>query len=221
MRDDTTPNQGSTARLPWVPCRDRERGATFFEMVLATGILALAVGAIASLFSLGSRMTVQLGIDSDLESGARNAWVRMTDEIASSGQDKHTTGSLVQHVTSHPTTTTTTASAITFHQRVGLTWDAALDWTVPITYALGPSGAEIPANTLDDDGDGVVDEQQLLRTQDGTTQAIVDSVTALTFTRASGTNTIDVSLSITRYDAYVQQATTRTLTGSITLGCQE
>lgn len=101
------------------------------------------------------------------------------------------------YVLSHPSFETTTAPAFTFQIRTGFAGDAT-DWSTPITFGLAPSPGEIPGDGTDNDGDGQTDEQQLVRTQNGVTDALADGVMGLTFTRDQGENSIQLTLTLAR-----------------------
>ena len=61
-----------------------------------------------------------------------------------------------------------------------------------------PSAGELPANGLDDDGDGTIDEQTIYRVQDGVSRPVLDGVTSFEVSRAAGSEVIEIEFQVVR-----------------------
>ena len=113
--------------------------------------------------------------------------------------------------------------------RIDFTGDPALDWSNLISYALEASAGENPNNGLDDDNDGVVDEQLLVRMEDLNGNGVInagdsasrvvlaDRVTALTFTRVAGEFQITLQASVSRSITRDLQLMNRSVTATVAL----
>ena len=126
------------------------------------------------------------GVEADLHIGHG-------DTVGACSDDPNPPRSVDEHVFSHVESQTTVASTLTFQTRLDRD-----TWSSDITYTLQAVPGEVAGNGVDDDGDGVVDEQQLVRMQDGETLVISEDVTAFTCTRNAGEYLITIDLTIAR-----------------------
>lgn len=112
------------------------------------------------------------------------------------------------------------ATAVTFRRRIALnsvdSTTTLNNWGPQITYQLTNGIGEIAGNGLDDDGDGLVDESRLTRTQGALTTDVCDNVVAFTLQRAATSDSIQISLTLGRpylnngvRSFFAQVATTR------------
>lgn len=188
----------------------RSRGFTLLEMTVSVSILVVILGA--AMYTLVNASTeVRAGVwETDLDMSARRVMNRLAEEITSTGRDIDGTN----YVMSHLPGATTTAASFTFHRRVGVANDGT-DWSTEITFSLADAPGEDSDNGIDDDGDGAVDEQLLVRTQDGEEKIIVDGVTAFTVTRNSGDNFVTIGLTLARPNRIGMTALERTTTTSV------
>jgi hypothetical protein len=100
--------------------------------------------------------------------------------------------SFVDYVASHSLSETTSDSSVTFQAR------GETGWGTPVTYSLAPSLGETPGNGIDEDGDTLVDEQTLVRTQDNQTAELADNVLALNFSHVQGEHMMRITLTMAR-----------------------
>jgi hypothetical protein len=121
---------------------------------------------------------------------AANSLQRITDELKDSGEDLDGT----PHVSSHPPGQTTTASQVIFQRRVAFNGDAN-DWEASITYRLEPLSGE-SVDGVDNDGDGLVDEQKLVRVTSSGSIDVAHNVVSLQFTRLPGENVLRIAISV-------------------------
>jgi type II secretory pathway component PulJ len=116
------------------------------------------------------------------------------DSLGPCDPDEVDTAEFTDYVLSHTGFETTTTSALEFQARSSFLGGPE-DWSTPITFALLPSTGEMPS---DNDGDGQVDEQRLVRTQDGVTETIADGLAGLSFTHNAGESSIILTLTLAR-----------------------
>lgn len=195
----------------------RERGLTLLEVMVAVtlfAVLFVGVWQFSGVF-VDSLRSNQVAADVDF--AMHRTFERVSEELKESGVDDSGT----DRVTSHPITATTVLPSITFQRRVDFTGVPADDWSTPITYALAASPGEIPTNAIDDDDDGLVDEQQLVRVQDGATEILATNVMQLTFSRPIGEYRIDFQMTIRRSVRLDTQFLTRVLSGTVGLRNKE
>ena len=174
--------------------RESQRGMTLIEMAVVVVLFVVVFSAIWQTFGNASTVIRTSIWETDLDTGMRKVIVRMTEELVDTGTDTDGT----DYVTSHPSTATTSISSVTFQKRIALTGDPLIDWSTSISFALGDAPGEISGNAVDDDEDGLVDEQALVRSQNGVDWLLVDGVTALTVTRNIGENYITIQLTMAR-----------------------
>ncbi len=196
------------------PKKPNNEGFTLVETVIAIGIFMTLFVAVWQAFDVTASETANGVASAYLDSSLRKCISRIAEDIADSGSDWDGT----DYVLSHPETATTDQAVLTFQTRVGLT-GTPVDWSDPVTFALVPSNGETPGNLVDDDGDGIVDEQLLVRSVDDgatvTSATISDGVTAVRFLRNQNTDVIQIT--VTAAGATAQGQLTRTLATSITL----
>ena len=180
------------ASLP--PQKSRVYGFTLIEMTVVAALFVIVFSAIWQTFGNASAVISASLWETDLDTALRKVVVRLAEELVDSGLDTDGT----DYVTSHPATATTTLPFITVQKRVALTGDPAADWSTPITFALGASPGETAGNSIDDDGDGLIDEQCLIRTQDAVSRMVADGVTGFSVSRNAGENLITIQLSMSR-----------------------
>ena len=184
--------------------QSKNRGFSLVELVIAMGVLMVLIIGVSYMIR-DSANAVQHGFgNADLDGAMRRLSDRITEELKDSGESNG-----VNHVLSHPNNANTTSTTLNFQRRVAFDGVAA-DWSTPIIYSLVVSPGENPGNGVDDDDDGVVDEQQVIRTQNGQSVIIADGITGLTFTRNAGEYKIDFVLSASRSLKRGEDPVTRT-----------
>jgi len=190
----------------------RTVGYTLLEVAIAVLLFLLFFSAIWRLLDRSSA-AMNHGIRAASQDSVQRKIVeRLSEELRDSGDDSGG----ADHVLSHPGGATTASSTLSFQRRIAFAGTAA-DWGAPITYALAPSPGETPGNGSDDDGDGLVDEQQLTRNQNGQTLIIADGITSLTFTRNAGEYKVDFAVTIPRILDRDRPPVVRTLNATVAL----
>ncbi len=193
--------------------KPQEDGFTLLEIAVALALFAsLFVGA-WQVVGLCATSLHSSQVAAELDTTIQKIYSRISSELRESGTDDG--GG--EHFTSHPLVATTVASTLTFQTRIDFTGNPMADWGTPITYALVAEPGEIPANAVDDDGDGVVDEQRLVRTQDGETVVLAERITQLLFSRRAGEFKVDFQVTVTRAVGSDPTLVTRVLTATVAL----
>jgi hypothetical protein len=177
---------------------------SLLELVIAVSLGGVLMFGAWALFSDTSDV-VQLNVWSlGMDTSIRTIGDRFAEELKDTGEDPGGT----EYVTSHPKGESTTINSVEFRRRIAFNGDAA-DWGTAIKFQLAPYTNENPTNQIDDDGDGVVDEQQLVREQDGAITPIAHDITFLEFRRVQDSAGISFRIDITRRPAVGQDAATR------------
>lgn len=176
--------------------RRRSDGFTVLELAIASTIVVLVFTIIWQAFV---QLTVSSLMDmtaSDLDASLRRTLNRVTEEVAESGED--TLG--VNRVHTHPKNANQTElDYIEFDRRIAFTGDPVADWSSMVTIKLRESAGEIPDNDYDDDSDGLVDEKQLVRIQQGVEdQIILDNIQEIKFVREPWTHFITIEATVQR-----------------------
>lgn len=179
------------------------RSMSLLEVVIAGGVLTTVLlfvgGATVSSVNAANFDMASTTISSNLH----RSLDEITRELRDAGGDEFDN----DYVTTHPyaTTAAITLPSVTFRRRIGLDAVAATDalnnWSAPITYQLADGVGEDSSNGVDDDGDGLVDERRLTRTQNGLTTTLSDDVVAFRVTRDPTTleaDELQVSLTLAR-----------------------
>lgn len=199
------------------------RAFTLVEVVIAASIMTVVmlfvVGAMNTSLTAANFDMAMTTINKDL----RTSIDRITSELRDGGGDEFDNN----YVTTHdPVTATVSAPTVSFRRRTGLSGaedgltaanSAALNWGPVITYALADSANEISGDGIDNDGDGLIDEQSLMRTENGLTVMLVDNVMAFDVTRdptAQSSDELVVTLTLGR--AYVSNGTRNVLVQTVT-----
>lgn len=179
------------ARL--APARSN-RAFSLLEVIIAASIMTVVmlfvVGAMSTSLDAASFDMASTAITKDL----RKSVDRINRDLRDAGGDEFNNN----FVTTHAPGAATTVPTVSFRRRTGLnTMDsanvpitvatsAATNWGGIISYQLAAGTNEIQGNAVDDDGDGLIDEQSLTRTEGGVTVMVVDNVLAFTVTRSIG-----------------------------------
>ena len=187
-------------------------GYTLVEVSVSIAIVASLMTALSLLLIQSSDALAEGLRSSDLDSSLRRVATRLNSDLKDSGSDS----AGANYVTSHSFTADTESTTLTFQRRIAFAGTAA-DWGPAITYTVAPSAGETPGNGADDDGDGVVDEQQITRTQNGEVVVIADGVTGLLFGRLAGEYLINYAITGARRIDTHSEATTRVLASSVAL----
>lgn len=171
----------------------RRTGVSLVELVVAAAILATLLLFLGSAVDQSARSSRFDLARSEAMTSARRILQQLTRELGTSGG--HENGG--EHCAPGRNVAAAGLTQLTFAMRTGLSGVEAGDWSTPITYRLVPDG-DTPGNGLDDDRDGVQDEQRLERVQDGQTVVLDESVTAFTIDRALGSDVITITLEVSR-----------------------
>lgn len=174
-----------------------ERGLTLIEMSVVVALFSLAFMTIWQAFDVTTSEAANGVSSASLDAALRKCMARLAEDIVSTGVDPDGT----EYLLSHPRAQTTTADAIRFQSRIGL--DGTVDdWSVPVTYLLTDSPGEDSSNAVDDDGDGLVDEQMLQRVSEEVlgddTITIADGILGVTFVRDADTDVIQITVTAGR-----------------------
>ena len=200
-------------------------------MVFVSVIFSLILVITLQLLQTTSNSIRASQINSDIGITLRRLYDRITQELRNTG----TGADGNDYVTSHQDPETfapddLTLSHIEFQTRVDFAPTPPADWSPAIRYYLAESPGEQPGNAIDDDGDGVVDEQQVVRRQDlnddgdwaddGEMVPLADSITGMTFTRSSDPDLkflLDFQITMSRWSPADSEVVNRTLNGSVAL----
>ena len=202
----------------------RAKGFTLLEITVATVLLSLVFVVTWETLGVYADSLHTVHVAAELESTIQRISNRMLEEVRESG---------TEHVTSHPSTDDTSSDSITFQMRIDFTGDPALDWSNLIKYELEASPGETPDNALDDDNDGVVDEQRMVRWEDlngdglfdqnDNKVVLADRVTVLTFTRNASVSQFQITFqaSVSRSITKGLELLTRTINATVALQNRE
>lgn len=136
--------------------RTRRSGFTLLEVVLASALLSAVLGAALMVVQRGKSAMAEGHLHARAEARAHRALERVVAELRGAGIDALTPAI-------NPNGLTSTAT-LTFDPIVGVSGAAPI-WGQPIRIAR-VAAPEDPNNGRDDDGDGVVDEGNLMLTRD-------------------------------------------------------
>jgi len=136
------------------PRLSRTRGFTLLEVLIALAMLGTFFGSLLLVVSRGSS-TAQSGMEhQSLEALARRTLDRMARELSGAGSGTLTPAPVAPWGSDH----------VTFQCVAGYA-AGAVQWDVPASFSLELDEGELD-NGTDDDGDGLVDERQLVYTRD-------------------------------------------------------
>lgn len=182
----------------------RNRAFSLIEVLLASSMLIVVLGVMTLMVEKNAEAA-----KFDLASGAaghggRKILQQISRELVEAGGDEFGNEWLTSHAygltTAAPVPPAAPFSTLTFRTRtssdVVAAADAADNWSTVITYSVQASPGEIPNNALDDDNDGLVDEQTLVRTQDGATVVLDQGVLRFQVSRDGVNNPDQVRLLI-------------------------
>ena len=197
--------------------KQRDDGFTLVEVIAVLSLLIVISLTTWNTFRAATA-EVQISIwETDLDATLRKAILRISGELADSGNDVDGT----EYLASHPRTASTSLDSVAFRQRIALTSVPATDWGTPIRYQLSDSPGEVNGNNIDDDNNGMVDEQILVRIQDGQEVVIASGVSSFTVIRNSGEDFVTVQLTIVRPNVNDLPQLTRTLSTTVGLRNRE
>jgi prepilin-type N-terminal cleavage/methylation domain-containing protein len=140
--------------------RAARRGFTLLELVVATALLSLVLGAVG-LVQMRARDASRNGIARDqVETACRRALDRVAEELQGVG-----------HSMLFPDPSTNLgAGSLTYQHPTSVTAGGVVIWDNPSSLTLQLEPGEFD-NGLDDNGDGLIDERELVLTQNiGTPQ---------------------------------------------------
>lgn len=168
-----------------------QAGFTLVELFVSTVLVAVAFTVAWGAFveaNEESDMTVHsIGLDVML----RATLDKVAEELTDSGTDLEGN----EYVLSHPKDVAEmTKKNIQFRRRLGFSGDKTLDWSPPVEFLMLPSPGETPGNGTDDDGDGVVDENRLVRVQGGQERTVSDDIIDVQFTREANGDIVTVTV---------------------------
>ena len=171
----------------------RSAGFSLLELVVAASLGGVILAGAWNLFS-GTTDCVALNVwKTGVDTSVRTVIERVKEDLKDSGEDPGGVG----YVISHPISATTVLDYVQFRKRIAFD-GLPTDWGTEIKYELVESQGENPLNGVDDDGDGVVDERTLVRTQDGESIPIAHDVTNIEFTRTAGNTGMAYFVDVTR-----------------------
>ncbi len=165
---------------------------TLIEVVVSTGVLLLLMALLGSMVVESAAQSSYDLNAASLDQQGCDLVQRLTRELSDAGGDAGG-----DYLTTHPRATGGTSANVVFQQRLALT-NQASDWGPSIEYLLQPESGEDPSDRVDNDGDGLVDEQNLARVQGGSTITLARNVTSLSFARAAGSDALSLSLTLAR-----------------------
>ena len=187
-------------------------GFTLAEIAVVMAVTITLMAALSVVLTQASNTLGEGLRAADLDDTLRRVATRIHADLKDSGSDADG----LNYVASHPFTSDTRAAEVTVRRRLGFAGTAA-DWGPPITYSLGPSAGEDPNDGVDNDSDGVIDEQHVLRTASGETVIIADGATSLVFQRRAGEYVIDYAITASRRIEIDSESTTRVIATSVAL----
>jgi hypothetical protein len=176
----------------------RTRSFSLLEVTVASSfLLAILLVASTTLQQTGTAAKFDQA-QNEAASAARRILGQMTRELADSGG-----AAGIDHVSPDRATGAAVGTGVIFKIRTQLTGVDAVDWPDPqIFYVLQDDPTENPANAIDDDKDGVIDERRLVRIQanvNGGQPVVMDpSVTLFRIDRPPGSDVVTITLEVSR-----------------------
>lgn len=138
----------------------RRSGSTLLELLVAVSILALVVGVPLALLRSSEALQTATTTRAELRLHARRVLDGVAERLAGAS------ATTVVEYAAPPTGAATSAGTSSVDFQVASGWSAgAVTWNGTERLALAPSPTD-PDNGSDDDGDGLVDERQLVWTID-------------------------------------------------------
>lgn len=131
------------------------RGFTLFEVAISFALLGTFLSTVLLVLFTGTRAGRGAIACRSLEQASRRALERMASELTEAGTS----------VLAPDPTSPFGCASLTFQRVVGLDGDLAVTWSMPVRLALRLEHGELDDGT-DDDGDGLVDEHELIFTAD-------------------------------------------------------
>jgi type II secretory pathway pseudopilin PulG len=186
--------------------RTSRHAFTLVELVVSAAVLSAVLLLLGSALNTSAQVSRFDLARAEAMSQSRKVIQQLTRELSSSGGHEGGT----DRVTPTRAVGGAGLTTITFAERIALTGVEANDWSAtPITYRLVANG-DTPGNGVDDDRDGVTDEQRLERVSGGQTVVLDQSVTLFTIDRALGSDMITITLEVSRPYRTAGVATTAT-----------
>lgn len=189
-------------------------GFSVLELVIAAAVLSAIMLVITTAVSetlVASRRDIAYA---EASREARAALQQLVRELSQSGVHE---GGLDHVLSPARNTTTVNGTVVEFQRRIGISGTETSDWegytttgaitaspNTRIRYDLAASPGEIAGNSIDDDRDGLVDEQTLRRrlrsgTSDvGPVVVLSESVTLFRVDRASGGDLVTLTIEVGR-----------------------
>ena len=169
--------------------RKNQKGFTLIEVVISAGILAIMMVVVYALLASSTRSFQQQSVQVWLDGNARDQCDRISRELLDAGRS--TLFPL------NPNNSTT----LSFQRVTGFTGGALVYGPViQYSWVLDPAETD---NGVDDDGDGLVDEGRLIRTEAGQTVILIRDALqedGLQFTRLAGQDSVNITLTLQRRD---------------------
>jgi prepilin-type N-terminal cleavage/methylation domain-containing protein len=146
----------------------RRAGFTLLELVIATALLSLVLGAVG-LVQMRARDGAKAGMGRELvETHCRRTLDRVAEELQGVGHSL---------LFPDPSTQLGTSS-ITYQHPVSVSPTGVVTWDAPSSLILQLEAGETD-NGLDDDGDGLIDERRLVLTRNGVSTVLCTGLTEL------------------------------------------
>lgn len=192
--------------------RTTRQGLTLVEVVISLGILLGIMLVVTATVGETASLTAQENAFADAARETRGLLQQVVRELSDSGF--HAAG-LDHVVVPGRGVTTANGSSLDFQRRIALSGVETTDWegytsSVPVTtapnvrivYDLTAAPGELPGNGVDEDRDGLVDEQRLRRRRmQGTnpltgSQSVIlsEAVTLFRVDRVAGSDLITVTI---------------------------
>jgi prepilin-type N-terminal cleavage/methylation domain-containing protein len=132
----------------------RRAGFTLIELLMSIGVMGLILTALAQVEMRSNAQSKSMQAREQAEGRARRVLDRIADELTGVGHSL---------IFPDPSTNFGTSS-MTYQRASGVTNAGVVTWETPSRLELQLEPGELD-NGLDDDGDGLVDEQQLVFTR--------------------------------------------------------
>lgn len=130
-------------------------GFTLIELSISISVLVMILGVVGLFATRGNAAARSIQTLSNVERRAERAMKKVTQELAMVGV----------HTLAPDPVTNLGSDSITFQTPSSVTAGGAVTWNPPTRIELTMDQQELD-NGLDDDGDGLVDERQLVITRD-------------------------------------------------------
>lgn len=175
--------------------RTAARGYTLLEVVVSAAILMMILIVVTTTLDQTATVARFDQSQNEASTAARRIMGQMTRELADAGGSNG-----IDHTSPDRATGASVGTAVIFKQRREITGVDATDWPgEQITYRLQDDPQDTAGNGLDDDKDGVIDERQLVRLQNGTPTLVLDpSVTLFRIDRPVGSDVLTITLEVSR-----------------------